>query len=121
MRRFDFVSRLGGFARCLGRDEGGATLIYVSIALTVFMGFAALVIDGGRLFTLDTEMQSAADAIALAGAAELDGNTDAQTRANAAMANLVQNSQTFGTGAAAITGFSRRFLDELPDDDQPIS
>jgi Flp pilus assembly protein TadG len=110
-----------GFGRRLARDENGAALIYVSIALTVFMGFAALVVDGSRLFTLDTELQSAADAIALAGAAELDGNADAQTRADAAMAALVQNSQTFGTGAAAITGFSRRFLDELPDDDQPIT
>ena len=120
MRMSKASRRIGGFGRRLARDESGAALIYVSIALTVFMGFAALVIDGSRLFTLDTELQSAADAIALAGAAELDGNVDAQTRADAAMADLVQNDQTFGTGAAAITGFSRRFLDELPDDDQPI-
>lgn len=121
MRMSKASRRIGGFGRRLARDESGAALIYVSIALTVFMGFAALVIDGSRLFTLDTELQSAADAIALAGAAELDGNADAQTRADAAMANLVQNDQTFGTGAAAVTGFSRRFLDELPDDDQPIT
>ena len=50
-----------GFGRRLARDESGAALIYVSIALTVFMGFAALVIDGSRLYTLDTELQSAAD------------------------------------------------------------
>jgi len=112
---------LFGFAGRLARDEGGAALIYVSIALTVFMGFTALVIDGGRLFALDTELQSAADAIALAGAAELDGNADAETRAIAAMDNLVQNSQTFGTGAAAVTSYAPRFLDELPDDDQPIT
>lgn len=113
--------RFHRFALRLARDEAGAALIYVSIALTVFMGFAALVIDGGRLFTLDTEMQSAADAIALAGAAELDGSADAQTRAEAAMANLVQNSQTFGTGAAGITAYAHRFLSALPDDDQPLS
>ena len=113
-----------GFARRLARDEGGAALIYVSIALTVFMGFAALVIDGGRLFTLDTELQSAADAIALAGAAELDGNADAQTRAAAAMNNLVQNADTFGNDPAAIAGateYTARFLSALPDDDQPLS
>lgn len=113
--------QISSFGRRLARDEGGAVLIYVSIALTVFMGFAALVIDGARLSTLDTEMQSAADALALAGAAELDGNADAITRADAAMANLVQNYQTFGTGGAAITGFSRRFLTALPADDQPLS
>ena len=113
-----------GFVRRLARDEGGAALIYVSIALTVFMGFAALVIDGGRLFTLDTELQSAADAIALAGAAELDGNADAQTRAAAAMNNLVQNADTFGNDPTAIVGateYTARFLSALPDDDQPLS
>ncbi|HEX6119182.1 MAG TPA: pilus assembly protein TadG-related protein, partial [Dongiaceae bacterium] len=91
------------------------------------MGFAALVIDGGRLYTLDTEMQSAADALALAGAAELDGNDDAITRADNAMGKsasvtpLVQNDQTFASGARAITGFSRRFLTKLPADSQPLS
>jgi hypothetical protein len=109
------------FLRRLVRDEGGAVLIYVSIGLTVFMGFAALVIDGGRLFAVDTEMQSAADALALAGAAELDGTTDAQERATLAMANLVQNDQRFADGAHAITGFTPRFLSELPDDDLPLS
>jgi Flp pilus assembly protein TadG len=121
MRILGLSRRMLRLGRRIAGCEDGAVLIYVSIALTVFMGFAALVIDGGRLFTLDTEMQSAADAIALAGAAELDGNTDAQTRATAAMNNLVQNSQTFGTGADAITGYTARFLDELPDDYQPIT
>jgi Flp pilus assembly protein TadG len=121
MRISGVSQRICGFGRRLARDERGAVLIYVSIALTVFMGFAALVIDGGRLFTLDTEMQSAADALALAGAAELDGNTDAITRATAAMDNLVQNNQTFGTGAAAITGYTPIFLTDLPADSQPLS
>lgn len=114
--------RMLGFGRRLARDERGATLVYVSLALTVFMGFAALVIDGSRLFTLDTEMQSAADAIALAGAAELDAAPDAITRANRAMDNLVQNYETFGdSSATAITGYHARFLDSLPADDQPIT
>ena len=101
----------------LARDEQGATLIYVSLALTVFMGFAALVIDGSRLYTLDTEMQSAADALALAGAAELDGGSDAITRATAAMDNLVKNYETFGDSATAITGYAARYLDSLPAND----
>jgi hypothetical protein len=121
MRKVGISHRIGRLGQRLARDDRGAVLIYVSIALTVFMGFAALVIDGGRLFTLDTEMQSAADALALAGAAELDGNADAITRADAAMTDLVQNNQTFANGAAAITGYSRRFLNALPADDQPLS
>lgn len=105
------------FGRRLARDERGATLVYVSLALTVFMGFAALVIDGSRLYTLDTEMQSAADALALAGAAELDGNSDAITRATAAMDNLVANYETFGDSGTPITGYAARFLDSLPASD----
>ena len=115
------LDRMVRFSRRLARDEAGAVLIYVSIGLTVFMGFAALVIDGGRIFATDTEMQSAADAMALAGAAELDGLADAQERADLAMANLVQNNQRFAEGAGAITGLSRRFLSELPGDDAPLS
>jgi hypothetical protein len=124
MRRSAAMRRVSDVAQRLVRDEGGAVLIYVSIALTVFIGFAALVIDGSRLFALDTELQSAADAIALAGAAELDGNADAQDRANLAMNNLVQNADTFGNDPTAIVGpteYTPRFLSGLPDDDQPLS
>ncbi|HEX6119801.1 MAG TPA: pilus assembly protein TadG-related protein [Dongiaceae bacterium] len=96
-------------------------LIYVSIALTVFMGFAALVIDGGRLFTLDTEMQSAADALALAGAAELDGNSDAITRANGAIANLVANNPTFSSDTSKIIAATPVYLKSLPSDDTPMA
>ena len=120
MRKTGSLRQLLCLAR-LARDEEGSVLIYVSIALTVFMGFAALVIDGSRLFTLDTEMQSASDALALAGAAELDGSTDAITRATTAMDNLVRNYETFGDRSTAITGYTARFLTALPaDDSQPI-
>jgi hypothetical protein len=113
---------ISGFGRRLARDERGATLIYVSLALTVFMGFAALVIDGSRLYTLDTEMQSAADALALAGAAELDGAPGAIDRATNAVDNLVQNYETFGDSATAITGYVARFLSGLPANDaDPIT
>src|SRR5690242_3977541 len=121
------MKKLGCFRQLLhlvrlARDEEGTVLIYVSIALTVFMGFAALVIDSSRLFTLDTEMQSASDAIALAGAAELDGSNDSITRATRAMDNLVRNYETFGKDSSApITGYKARFLTALPaDDSTPI-
>lgn len=116
------LDRIVRFMRRLARDEGGAVLIYVSIGMTLFMGFAALVIDGGRIFAVDTEMQSAADALALAGAAELDGTTGAQDRAILAMTNMVQNDQRFADGAHAITDFGTPvFLSALPDDDLPLS
>ncbi|HEX6963534.1 MAG TPA: pilus assembly protein TadG-related protein [Lacipirellula sp.] len=106
----------------LRRDTRGMVLVYISIALAVFMGGAALVIDGGRIFTLQTELQSAADAFALAGAAELDGLSDSITRANRAIDTLVQNEQSFASGAADVTVVKPiRFFDSLPDDGAAIT
>jgi Flp pilus assembly protein TadG len=121
MSRIGMSQRLVHLGRELRRREDGAVLVYVSIALTVFMGFAALVIDGGRLFTVDTELQSAADALALAGAAELDGNADAITRATNAINTLVQNNSTLSNDTSTITVSAPIFLSALPDDDQPLS
>ena len=118
----NFIKRLAArFARPLA-DDRGAVLVYVSLGLTVFMGMAALAIDASRVFTLQTEMQSAADAFALAAAAELDGNADAQARANAAVANMVQNNQTFATGAHAIApgNVTVIYYSSIPNDDQAL-
>lgn len=103
-------------------DDRGAVLVYVSLGLTVFMGMAALAIDASRVFTLQTEMQSAADAFALAAAAELDGNAGAQARAQAAIDNMLQNKQTFATGANAIApgDLSVTFYSSIPSDDQAL-
>lgn len=48
--------------------QNGVAAIIVGISLLVLMGFAGLVIDTGRLFVTKTELQSAVDACALAGA-----------------------------------------------------
>ena len=48
------------------------------------IGGAAMALDVSRLYTMQSSLQKAADAYALAAAAELDGRTDAITRANAA-------------------------------------
>src|SRR5437879_12041708 len=66
------------------REEGGAVAIQIALTTTVLLGFAGLVVDLGEAFTLNTELQQAADAAALAAAAELDGFSGAQTRATAA-------------------------------------
>jgi hypothetical protein len=46
---------------------------------------------------LHNDLQKGADAFALAGAAELDGNADAITRANRAIDNLIANQTDFST------------------------
>src|SRR3989442_14597942 len=84
--------RIGGAYR--GRD--GTVAIYVTILLPFLIGGALLTVDAGRLHSLQTFLQAGADALALAGAAELDGHPDAITRADNAIANLVTNKMRLG-------------------------
>lgn len=82
-------------------DERGATAIYVALGMGVIFGTAGLAIDLTRAMTLETEQQQAADAAALAGAAELDGQDGAIDRARqAAQGKFGTNLQTFSTDAA---------------------
>ncbi len=117
---------MGAWQRCVSwwirrfaQEERGAVLIYVSLMLPVLMGVSLLAIDGARIYNLGTELQKAADALALAGAAELDRRPDAITRANAAITNLVHNEQHFAQGSAAIAigGLTVRYLRNLPASD----
>src|SRR5919198_1298212 len=116
-----FVSRF--WASKIIEDERGAVLIYVTLMLPVLIGTALLAIDASRLYNLATTLQKGADALALAGAAELDGRPDAITRANAAIANLVANQHKFAsTSPATITTSSVRYLQSLPANDSvPIN
>jgi Putative Flp pilus-assembly TadE/G-like len=56
--------------------EEGQVAIVVALMLTVMLGLGALVVDVGLNWTARTQLQSAADAAALAGAAELPGQPD---------------------------------------------
>ena len=56
------------------REEGGAVAIQIALTTTVLLGFAGLVVDLGEAFTLNTELQQAADAAALAAAAGSEGS-----------------------------------------------
>lgn len=50
-----------------------AVVVQVAVMSTVIMGFGALAIDVGNMYTVRAEMQAAADAAALAAAAQLSG------------------------------------------------
>jgi Flp pilus assembly protein TadG len=99
----------------------------VALVSAVMIGFGALVVDLGRLFTVQTELQHAADAAALAGAVELDGTATAITRAQlaATSALAIANRQTFGSGGSDITfnpNTDIRFLSSLPaTDNDPVT
>ena len=103
-------------------DEAGIVLPYVAMTLAVVIGFAALALDGSRLMSVQTQMQNAADALALAGAAELDRRPDSIIRAEAAIHNLLANPIAgAGIGETAQVD-SIEFLSSLPvSDDLPIS
>ena len=85
----------------LCRERGGAIAVIVAILLPVFVGGLALAIDLSRAWDLDTELQNAADASALGGASQLDGEAGARARAIQAAADSVlrlqANVQSFAT------------------------
>ncbi|SLN46359.1 hypothetical protein ROJ8625_02242 [Roseivivax jejudonensis] len=83
------------------REEGGVLVLW-GCALAALLGFAALVLDAGRLATTQSELQSYADSVSLAAAAELDGRDDAIARARAAASDLLTDSQTFGEGGTRL-------------------
>lgn len=97
------------------RDQRGAVGAQIIIGILVLLGFAGLAIDLGRTFTLNTELQQAADATALAAAAELDGFSGAESRATAAAAAFARNNQTFATDGLGshVTISSIEFLSSI--------
>jgi Flp pilus assembly protein TadG len=53
------------------RDESGSVAVITAICLTFLIGFVALVVDIGHLYSVRNELQNAADAASLAGARAL--------------------------------------------------
>jgi hypothetical protein len=50
------------------KEESGAALVIVAISMVALLGFTALTIDGGRLYTEKSKLQKTLDAAVLAGA-----------------------------------------------------
>jgi hypothetical protein len=86
----------------------------------VLIGFGLLAIDIGRLTTLQSTLHHGADALALAGGAELDRRPDAIVRANRAITNLITtNTSLFGTTVVTINSSSvtTRYFASIPASD----
>src|SRR5262249_1050055 len=66
-------------------DTDGVILPYVTVMLVVIVGVSVLALDGSRYMSLQTQLQNGADALALAGAAELDRTPTAIERATKAI------------------------------------
>lgn len=110
------------------RDDDGYVFFLTLISLPALMGLALLVMDVSRGNNAQSDLYAAADAVALAGARELNGGTDAITRAKAAMAQITNSVHMLDPddGAAGeslvyadATGneFTVTFLSDIPQDD----
>jgi len=90
---------------------------YVAVMLPVLVGFAMLALDGSRRMSLQTQMQAAADSLALAGARELNKQAGAEARAISAMANAHASSKSantvFGAGSSPTLNYSFVFYSSL--------
>lgn len=94
----------GNSRKLIGRlktDEQGYALAMTLVALPLVLALSAFVIDGSRVANLHTDLQNAVDAMALAGARELDGDDDAIQRAQAAIAAMNSNQAWFGDNGTA--------------------
>ncbi|MEW6641882.1 MAG: pilus assembly protein TadG-related protein [Pseudomonadota bacterium] len=109
------LSRLGGLAARLWKDTDGMVLPYVTVMLTLFVGMGALAIDAAQYMSLQTQLQKAADAAAIAAAEELDRLSTSTTRAYNAATSLVSNSPLFASGNVAIS--TVKFMSSLPASD----
>ena len=115
-----FLQSLKSLWHKFQRDESGIALIYITAALPVIIGFSLLAIDVGRLATLQSTMQHGTDALALAGAGELDRRPDAITRATNAINALLgadtthNNKSLFATSVATVSVGTPCFLPTLP-------
>lgn len=55
------------------KNRRGIAIVYIALGLIALVGFAALTIDVGYFYVVKSQLQNAADAAALAGAAKLNG------------------------------------------------
>jgi Putative Flp pilus-assembly TadE/G-like len=112
---------LANVAKSFCADTQGLILPYVTMMLIVIIGVSVLAIDGARYMSLQTQLQNGADALALAGAAELDRLPDARTRAMRAIDTLVANGMLFGQ-ERRVQVSRVEFYSRLPtDDNRPMS
>lgn len=106
--------------RALPGDDEGAIIVFWAVSLAAILGIVAMSFDFGQKAATQSELQSFADQVALAAAGELDGEADAITRATAAAANMIIDSQTFATGPQVLAGstdYTLTFYRSLPASD----
>ena len=86
------------FVRELYRDESGQMLPIVGLMMVVLLGMAGLALDVGHIYLCHRELQSSADAAALAGATAMAGATSQP------LATTVSGVQAIATSYSSVTG-----------------
>src|ERR1039458_1732733 len=81
------------------RDQRGQTTILIALCLLCLCGMTGFAVDAGMMFRAKRNLQIAADAAAISGAAELNYGDAAA----AAQAAAVQNGETTGANGATVT------------------
>lgn len=108
-RMFDSLTNsLRSSVSGLIEDVRGYALTLTLVALPLLVGMAAYVIDASRVTNLHTDLQNAVDAMALAGARQLDGRDDAITRAQEAIMGMSGNRAWFSNQTPASGGMGDR-------------
>jgi uncharacterized membrane protein len=85
------------FVRRLAKDTQGGILAFSVVLLLFVLGTGGLILDFGRVWNSQSELQAFADHAALTAAGELDGTPDAITRSNAALAQLISDRQAYAS------------------------
>ena len=93
-------------AKKLWKSESGSVAPIVAISLFALIGAAGIGFDYARMAGMHTELQNAADHAALAAAAQLDGKTNARSRATSSAQSLIGNLALFANDPADTTGRS---------------
>jgi Flp pilus assembly protein TadG len=94
----------------LAGSAGGGVAIYVSLVGAIVMGSLVLGIDVGRIAVLKTQMQNAADAAAVAAAAQLDHQDGARARASQVATSAAANSSGLSLGGGDFSVASVTFF-----------
>jgi hypothetical protein len=103
-RRHQERGRHGRTAMARLRDDAGAVAILVALSVSTFLlGFAALAVDFGQVYTRQGELQSVADAAALAGATELPDVPEARLRAVQTLCSQANRISGWPDGACPVS------------------
>jgi len=94
----------------LRHSQRGAIAIMVGVLIIPLIALLGVVIDLGHLYVRKTELQNAADAAALAGAKQLNGQaTGINAAVTAAIATAAANASDMGNTPVAISAAQIRF------------